>query len=113
MISLRYMVLSLSLIFSFSAYGEILNFVGVMKVRDMTVPAKATYEVLSFRPEEPKIEIKYKLSGKDYMSVYMSSFGDKYRLTADTIEVYNNEPDKKQNYSFSGKKASWFEFITN
>ena len=86
-------------------------YVGTIKVKNVSVPAKATYEELDYL-QEPKIEIKYKISGEDYLSVYMSGFGDKYTIKPSSITVYNDSPDKKQNYYFSGKQASWLEYYT-
>ena len=91
------------------ALSDTLRYIGIIKVKNVTVPAKATYEVLDYMPD-PKIQIKYEISDKEYLSVYMSDFGDKFNISADSIEVYNLGPDKKQNYHFSGKRASWLEY---
>jgi hypothetical protein len=81
-----------------------------MSVRDTVVLAKASYEETDYLPE-PIIEIKYKLADKEYLSRYMSSFGDKVVYQPGSITVYNDSSEKKQIYYFEGKEVSWLKSI--
>lgn len=104
-ISLYYLCVLFILGFSCHAISETFYYKGTMKVKNAVTPAKATYEEVDGLPE-PIIKITYKISGEEYLSRYMSGFGDKYFFKQETITVYNDDSDKKQNYHFKGEKIS-------
>ena len=95
---------------SCDAASETIYYNGTMEVRGYEVPAKATFEEADYLPD-PIIEITYKLDGKEYLSRYMSSFGDKVKYKPTSIIVYNDSSEKKQNYYFKGKKVSWLKSL--
>ena len=106
-----YVSIAIVLGFSSQASSDVIYYVGAISVKGVTVPAKATHEDVEYLVG-PKIKIKYKISGKDYLSVYMSSFGDMIAYGSPrSIIVYNESADKKQNYYFQGKEVSWFRFL--
>lgn len=81
-----------------------------MKVKGASIPAKATYEEAEYLPD-PIIKITYKISGEEYLTRYFSDFGDKVIYKPDSIVVYNESADKKQNYYFQGEEVSWLKSL--
>jgi len=93
-----------SLCFIVPLFGcDVITYTGTMQVKGVTVPAKATYEEIETL-KDPIIKITYEISGKAYHTTYMSNFGDKVICKPRSIIVYNDGPDKKQNYYFKGKE---------
>ena len=108
--TLNYVCIVLVLGFSSHAYSDTIYFKGAMKVKDSLIPAKATYEEVVYF-SYPIIKITYKISGEEYLTRYMSDFGDEVIYKPGSIIVHNESDDKKQNYYFQGKEVSLLKFL--
>ena len=108
--ALYYSCVILTLGFSSYAYSDTIYYKGTIKVKNTVVSAKATYEEFSYLPG-PTIKITYEIAGEEYLTPYMSEFGDKLIRKSGSIIVYNESADKKQNYYYQGQEVSWLKML--